>query len=91
MTTNEPLSTSNLLGTILETFPFIVPVRQVVDEDKNAVIEWQWEGKYFDIEDAGDGHIEIFSQVNGVSRHWILTPVDMAKERNEILAERRET
>ena len=64
----------DLLGAVLETFPFIPPAREVAGENGNFVVEWQCAGKYFEIEDAGDGTLAIMTEIDGVYRHWVLTP-----------------
>lgn len=68
------VGSSDLLGALLATFPFLSPSRVVQGENNNIVVEWQYDGKYFEIEDAGDGWLEIMSCVEGKHAHWILSP-----------------
>ena len=72
--TNKIVGSTDLLGAVLETFPLIPPAREVAGENGNFVVEWQCAGKYFEIEDAGDGRLEIMTEVDGVCRHWVLAP-----------------
>lgn len=68
------VGSTDLLGAVLATFPLIPPVREVAGANGNFIVEWQFAGKYFEIEDAGDGSLEIMTEVGGVHSHWILTP-----------------
>jgi hypothetical protein len=65
---------TRLLGDMLASFPFIKFSRSIRDEEGNVLIEWQFDGKYFDALDNGNGEIEIIAYSNGKFSHWILKP-----------------
>ena len=68
---------TQLLGAMLDSFPFIKCSRSIRGEEGNALIEWQFDGKYFEALDEGAGEIEIMAHSNGKFSHWTLTPNNM--------------
>lgn len=68
-----------LLEYVLNTFPLIPLSRTVIGENDNTVVEWQFDGKYFEIEANGNGELEIMVAVDNEPSHWILKPVSFVK------------
>ena len=64
---------TDLLGAVLDSFPFFKPSRIVAKEEGGNIAEWQFDGKYFEIEEIGNGSYEIIaSDSNNKYSHWIL-------------------
>lgn len=68
-----------LLEYVLNTFPLIPPSRTVRGENDNTIVEWQFDGKYVEIEANGNGELEIMIAVDNERAHWILKPVSFVK------------
>lgn len=65
----------NLLNDVLRMFPLGQPNRISVSEDgKVKIAEWQYLGRYFEIEDAGDGTLSLMVSIDDKCTHWILKP-----------------
>ena len=63
---------SEKLEAVLSLFPFIKPSR-IVEKEDGKLASWQFDDKYFEIEEVENGSFEIMSVDGGNSTHWVLT------------------